>query len=439
MRLLLGFSALTLIAIFWMLTVVVREPGRPLEAWLPPALVSGFVVATAIDPRAQVLGHLLLLCLIWMVPVSKSLRVHPAWLLPLLALWSNLHSSAILGLLWVVIAWLECEGKAVLSRRKAISAIPERRLLRRAALYATAGSLATPWGFRLWYYPLMTSNHPFTQQVVEWEPLSKTQFSFQIPIYLLFIGLVGLPLLAPKLYNPGLWLLTMGFGVGAFASVIYAPFFALLAAPHIALYLHQWSQLRGRDPLPTPANQRRASGMSWEGSLNTVLLLALAPALANHLPRLWPNSNPMDDQRYPVLVAKWMSDHSLKGRIFNHFDWGGYLIYSQWPRMKVFVDGRNETVYPLPVLMDCLKAQQGDRTFVRDMARRAEWALWPVDHPTAQILKDSDDWEVAIADDQAVLFRSRLLNPHREKTEHPHHLLEPSPKEETALPKSRER
>ena len=42
---------------------------------------------------------------------------------------------------------------------------------------------------------------------------------------------------------------------------------------------------------------------------------------------------------------KFLKEHELRGRIFNSYGFGGYLIWHLWPDIPVFIDGRTPTVY----------------------------------------------------------------------------------------------
>jgi hypothetical protein len=51
--------------------------------------------------------------------------------------------------------------------------------------------------------------------------------------------------------------------------------------------------------------------------------------------------------KYPEATANFILEHKLKGRIYNTYGQGGYLIWKLWPHQQVFLDGRalNEKVY----------------------------------------------------------------------------------------------
>ena len=45
-------------------------------------------------------------------------------------------------------------------------------------------------------------------------------------------------------------------------------------------------------------------------------------------------------ERFPTRAVAFLQNHPPRGRIFNHYDWGGYLIWKLYPSTPVFIDGR---------------------------------------------------------------------------------------------------
>ena len=53
------------------------------------------------------------------------------------------------------------------------------------------------------------------------------------------------------------------------------------------------------------------------------------------------------DWEYPVEGARFLREHQITGRMFNTYEYGGYLIWTLWPQQRVFIDGRalSESVF----------------------------------------------------------------------------------------------
>ncbi|HEX5808299.1 MAG TPA: hypothetical protein VFY25_06505, partial [Anaerolineales bacterium] len=49
--------------------------------------------------------------------------------------------------------------------------------------------------------------------------------------------------------------------------------------------------------------------------------------------------NHFDPRFFPVEAVSWLEAHPPQGRMFNEFDWGGYLLLRLWPDQQIFMDG----------------------------------------------------------------------------------------------------
>jgi hypothetical protein len=45
------------------------------------------------------------------------------------------------------------------------------------------------------------------------------------------------------------------------------------------------------------------------------------------------------EQKFPVAAVKFVNEKNYSGSLYNHFNWGGYLIWAL-PRLPVSMDGR---------------------------------------------------------------------------------------------------
>jgi hypothetical protein len=158
-RAVLALSAL-LSGIAWVAAVAIARArgasGLALLVWAPATV---FVAPWAWQARAQTFAlplFVFLLALIFADSRAKSWRVFLA--LPLLALWGNLHGTAILG-------------AGLLGLHALVTA---RRGILRAVALAGGGVLAlaaNPYGLHIVsYYRTMTLDPPFASLISEWKP-----------------------------------------------------------------------------------------------------------------------------------------------------------------------------------------------------------------------------------------------------------------------------
>lgn len=117
------------------------------------------------------------------------------------------------------------------------------------------------------------------------------------------------------------------------------PYFVLAAAPLLALALVR---------LAADARARADGGWPrrWErlGALACLLVLAtsIGATVASGVPfRL--GFGPLPNS-YPEGAAAFLQRHRLDGRLFNTYQFGGYLLWRRWPANQVFIDGRYDAV-----------------------------------------------------------------------------------------------
>lgn len=155
----LAFSAFLTGAAWVGALALARARGASGVTLLAAAPVTILAAPWAWQARAQTFALPLFVCLLGLVCTdsrTQSARVYLA--LPLLALWGNLHGTAILG-------------AAILALHALLTV---RRGFARSAVLAGGGVLAlmaNPYGFHIVaYYRMMTLDPPFASLVQEWQP-----------------------------------------------------------------------------------------------------------------------------------------------------------------------------------------------------------------------------------------------------------------------------
>jgi hypothetical protein len=112
-----------------------------------------------------------------------------------------------------------------------------------------------------------------------------------------------------------------------------------------------------------------------------------------------------DPKRYPEAALAAMQPDS-GSRIFTHDEWGDYLIWSLYPKGKVFVDGRSdfygndfEDKYH-----EVLRVRYGWEKTLATFG--VDTILMPLDAPLTGALKESSRWRLVYDDGRALVFRS---------------------------------
>ncbi len=267
-----------------------------------------------------------------------------------MVLWANIHGGFILGAIISVI-YISAELlRIALARWKNHEYTPNRPLLIVSAITVLAG-LINPNGYTIVYTYLMETTWLAKSTVTEHlSPLTYVRYLKQYRFLILLLIFLGPALLsvalqafqirkgaqptAPPIKNTSLVpcslaeqiLLILFMGGLSFTGIRYIPLMAITAVPVIGM------MFRGK---PDELLKRASRLFVPESALIFLFIYALSvwyPVTVFKKP-------PVGDY-FPAEAVRFMKERNIKERVFNHFDWGGYLIWNFYPEKTVFIDGR---------------------------------------------------------------------------------------------------
>ena len=330
------------------------------------------------------------------------------WPIPLLQLvWANSHGGFFMG--WAVLG-AYCLAAMGWS-------LPKRNALWATSLGAFLVSGLNPNGFRIFEILLGYRESYLTQTLIEWSrpPLLGPPFSFP----LLLFGTAGLMLVSwrrVKLQDAVLLIAFGGAAIAAFRNLAFVAFFA-----PIFFATYGWPLLSSRvAALPRIAAQAVAG----------VLLLTLIGyyGTAGRLFQLR-----VADWKTPTGAAEFLSKISNEMRMFNAYEYGGFLIWALGPERQTFIDGRalNESVYrdyqiilasPDRTTRERLLRKYDVQVVVANSFEFVTGVLYPL---VEQLSNPTETgWELVFRDAQALVFvrsdpkNQAIIEAHRlDKTE----------------------
>jgi hypothetical protein len=317
-----------------------RAIGAPTRLALPLTSLTALMIAPYTTVRPQVLSWLFFAALFAALAEFRAGRIRRLWWLPgLFVLWANIHLSFDIGLALLGLFVTSSACERILLHRPV-------SLLQPLLLLATSCPAAclNPYGPRLLLVPLQYL--PLQQEVIvplrlaEWLPPDFHQLVFA-PLLAALLLLLTTGIVPRRL---DLWRLGLELATAALAllAVRYIPIFAVAFAPLAGVAIcDRW-------PQPATSGLRRGStapqAVHW--LLLSLLLAAAAagmrPGPASQLRRI-PSPSPV---QMPVQAVDFIEHQAPGARIFNQYDWGGYLIYRLWPGSRPFIDGRAEMFSP---------------------------------------------------------------------------------------------
>lgn len=272
------------------------------------------------------------------------------WLLPLAALWANLHAGAIL-VVPVLLAYATGESL----ERKLGRQSGELRPLLLATILAPLALLMTPYAAEilrtLWQSPQFGEASGSYAQLanIDWKATTFAGY----PGYFKAMAAAGV-LLALNWRHVAMRDLLLLGGL-AFMGVKlerHTPFFFFAMAALLPVYVDRICQrLTVRIPGAYHAPLRYG-----------LLLLALTMAVYSARPA-WRNygffAPGLRVWHYPVVEAEFVHAQRLPGNIFNSYGIGGYLMWKLFPDYRVFWDSRQDSAEMFALGMQVKSGQPG--------------------------------------------------------------------------------
>lgn len=401
-----GIVAATALAFAVAMAVMMRA----LLNWYPPryaivGLATAFVLAAGhLSARPHVLAMPLMVT--WMAGLveARSRQRAPSFImLPVMALWANLHGGFAVGLVFCLLFGTEAVIQAPRARR--LDAAKRWGLF---LCLAIASAIISPNGLDGLLYPLRLVGMVTLPAIVEWHAADFQHFK-ALEVAILVMLLVG--------YSFGLRL-----PVSRTAMVVLLVHMALqhernsellgLLAPLLIaeplarqLGFHGYDRLGSGEHDDSPAAQRlRIAVLAAGGAAASLLAVFLAGAtFGAH------NAHPKE-QVTPAAALKAVTAMSITGPVLNSYDFGGYLIFSGIPP---FIDGRAD------LYGDRFMAEYADMVdAVGDALPRAleqyaiAWTLFRPSDPAATLLDHLPAWRRVYSDDVAVVHVRKAPGPH---------------------------
>jgi hypothetical protein len=362
--------------------------------------------------RPYLVTFLLTAVFLWILEDFRWRKIDRLWWLPLLMIvWVNCHAGFVVGILiWGVYVthalfqWLSTplwqkETKA--ARWKAFS-----RLLWVGVFILVVVNI-NPSGPVMYAYAFKTvSIGALKDYIQEWQSPDFHALNIQPFAWLLLLtfGVVGASRKRLALTD---FLLFAGFAyMGLMAGRNIALF--ALAAP-IVLTRHAAPLL---DALGRKFGYRRLApdsyGAGKKGYLNWGLLVLIVLAVVIKSISVLPRSvnEAAFRQGLPVGAVEFLQQAKPQGRLFNSYNWGGYLLWAL-PEYPVFIDGRTD-LYMDGVIdqwLQVARAEAGWQQVLHEYGVRL--VLIEQGSTLDRVLELDREWEVVYEDDLAVVYQRK--------------------------------
>ena len=328
-------------------------------------------------------------------------RQQPSWriwlLAPLTVLWVNMHSGfpALFAVMGALVAG------CLLSRQWSQA----RRYAAVLAVCALA-TLINPNGITLHLHIAKFLNNPWAMANIN---------EYQSPIFRgeameLYMGILFLALLvcarhfARQEWTECLWILM--FAAGSLTSARHVPLFIVTVLPLIGaaateLWI-EWTAGKSRASVLGVLADLSANATANLRPLSVWAFVMVAGVALFSNPHNWPTD--LSEKYFPRPVAHQFAPQLAAARVFTTDQWGDYLLWTGYPRQRVFMDGRSDFFGEKigREYTTVLNAGSGWRQILDRY--QVNMILLPPDAPLLELLGSDRHWQVLYRDTQAELL-----------------------------------
>lgn len=269
------------------------------------------------------------------------------WLLPVLMVaWVNSHGSFLAGFIlvgpflvdalikWWVVRKSEDQAKVNQNREKALHISLVFGLM-------LVASIITPHGWRLWTLPFTTFSRQAEQLLItEWQSPDFHDSSMLPFAALLFLSMAVMGGARKRLRFYEILILA-GFGYLGLVSMRNFLFFSIIAPPILTRYGGKVFSDLGDDLGISLSLDFDSEPSKMAGRINRLLVAVIGIVVLIYMASFLPPEANQENfsERYPVSAVDYLKETMPEGRIFNSYNYGGYLIWAleEYP---VYVDGR---------------------------------------------------------------------------------------------------
>lgn len=394
---------LTTLAAFALAFATARRMGARGLAPFLIVVIAALVYRQRSQVRPESLVAILLALELWLLETRRRAGKLPAFaLLPVLWAWVNIHVSYHIG--FTVLAAYALDDTLAVGR-----GAERGRRLSPLWLVLVAGlvlGLLNPFGWRaLWEpfrYFLFERGEGIFRTIGELQPVVwSANWRNGLPLIVLGWPLLALWRLRRRGVDPAELVLCTLFLALPFAGARFVGLLAVVAVPFLARDLSEWLAERGRAwPKPLAVRAALVSAASLGLTVAEVIGSDYEPGIR------------FDWRAYPVRACDFIAAHDVRGRVYNPFHAGGYLLYRFWPDrgrlpfMDVHASGTTEMRrLTVDAPHDPAKWRALDDRYRFEIALLSRPPL-PGEF-TADFLDADSTWSLVFLDDAAALYLRR--------------------------------
>lgn len=382
------------------LFVYLRSDGKPIFAALL-TLMLGAVVAPVWGMRSQMVTAFMFSFFLFFLeriqtrawPFSKSI-----WLPVLMAIWANLHGGYLVGIfligIFMVAEWVESREATRGGKKLNLEFLG-------LLIISLCATLIHPNGVGLLVNNFQTILSPVQRNfILEWRSINFHDPNF-FPMMVLILLFVLSLMIKKRKMRVAEMLLGLGTLYLALISIRHIYYFVIAVIPTISKNFYSFGSASDWKDSFLLRQSEQSANLGRKVCFAVILVLTvISSALMTQ--SYYYHFTDRVLQLAPGGAVRFLKQNELiHRRIFNLYDWGGYLIFNGVP---VFIDGRAD-MYGDDFFRNYLRIQNrepGWQELLKE--QKIEIVLFPFDAALSESLKSSSEWKVIYSDEISIIF-----------------------------------
>ncbi len=396
------FGAVTLAGLYF----IYRAGGGKRQPYVIAAavLTLSVIIPVAVwGPRSQMYTFTFTALLIyWLLDYLDGRGRQISYFPLIMLLWSNLEAGFMIGFVFLGIAMF-AESVTWLGDRRNQKAFGHLRHLGLVTVGSVIAVALNPNGWRTWTYPIETILSRAQQRfIVEWQSPNFHQLSMRPLEFSIVVFLVIFAISRPSLFE---WLLVACTMVLTLDAARMLSLYVAASMPVLSRRLTWWWDNQAADwkrKVSRHVGTTKPSGTMTVASLLVIVAVSALMVWRTALPLT--QESQLVSQDFPVSAANYLAHHDLKGRMFNQYDWGGYLAYRFYPRRKVFIFGEAELMGDPLIFQYNDVASLAPNWYSILNRYRVNYVVFNRGLPLSEVLARMPSWQLCYRDKLAVIY-----------------------------------
>lgn len=322
---------------------------------------------------------------------------------PIMLLWVNLHGSFVLGFILIAIYLLGSIINILRVIEKDLS-VRKATFLGVTAIACLLVSLINPYTYHILLYPFGLLSQKFViDHIQEFMSPNFHEAANVVFEFLLLLAIVVFTISRKRLNSIEL-MLTLFFTHMALYSrrniVYFSIIIGLILAKHAESILKE-SDGRLANFIKSRASNIAAIDASAKGYVWMVVAIVVV-AIGASSGKI---EYKFDQKKKPVAAVEFLKRETIKGNMFNNDEFGDYIIYSAYPKYKVFIDGRIGAAYDESRLKEYAKVIFSEPGWEKVIEKYAiDWIIFDTNSILSRFFAEKKEWKLIYSDKVANIF-----------------------------------